>query len=707
MKKMIKSVMAVFALTIACRSDTYEYRGIEYQLYEYSTVTKTAMAIRFVADEAVLLPSGTKLNGDYQILEYRGPVSIGASTCTLYVPTLDVNWRLNSDSNNRLFWCATNVESIVVSNFAACFSVYPGTSYDYYYDYNMEGKLFRGCGTFKLVVLGGNVPMLRYERSTGGQHPTDVAMDTIQDILWHTEEFYYPAQYSNSWESAIKKLSFNGKYGAYLGEEFSRENIIPDSGNLKSVEPPIVTNYVYSTITNYVFSTVTNEVFHYLTVTNEVHHYTTVTNMVKYVPEPGTSPDAGYGINVGAGGETVIAGAAGWDAFGVPDGMEWDKETGTLSGRAKLSGTYDLILVSGSGADTKIMRTTLTVAPYDTIIGYVGVAFSQSGAPLDNLKSHKTLPAGLKWVSGGRGATALPGVLQGVPTKAQTLDLETMDGEPVKIEIKALPDSVVGTFDGCVYFPPSDPTNGVANTCDIGGTITLTATAAGKISASVKTAKKTYSFSMASWAKFAEGDAFTLEASAGLKTGEALQVNATVCDGATMVHAKLSGGEFGGRGTTTLPEEADDDGCVMMLAKDVYSKSGAKWINPEAHGLMAKCAGTYQFGFDAMEDGGHGVTDLPAWTLRPVTKVEPAFLKIVVKDTGVATITGSLPDKTRINCTAKATATEEGKEGVVLRIVTAAFPGKYTAVPLSIVITSDGAPLNDEENCGMVYSVKR
>ena len=249
-------------------------------------------------------------------------------------------------------------------------------------------------------------------------------MDTIQDILWHTEEFYYPAQYSNSWETAIRKLSFNGKYGAYSGEEFSRENIIPDSGNLKPVEPPVITNYVYSTVTNYVFSTVTNEVFHYSTVTNEIFHYTTVTNVVKYVPEPGASPDAGYGINVGAGGETVIAGAAGWDAFGVPDGMEWNKETGTLSGRAKLSGAYDLILVSGSGADTKIMRTTLTVAPYDTIIGYVGVAFSQSGAPLDNLKSYKTLPAGLKWKSGK---------LSGVPTKQQTIKLATKDGEPVTI----------------------------------------------------------------------------------------------------------------------------------------------------------------------------------------------------------------------------------------------------------------------------------
>ena len=433
---------------------------------------------------AVLNPYGTKVSSNYSVDNYRGPAYIGGTTDTLYVPTLAVNWRVSSDTNNRLFWCATNVESIIVANFSANYSVYPSTLYDRYYDYNMEGKLFRGCGMFKLLVLGGNVPMLRYEEATGGQLPSDVALDTIQDILWHTKEFYYPAQYSNSWETAIRKLSFNGKYGAYSGETFSRENIIPDSGNLKPVEPPVVTNYIYSTVTNYVFSTVTNEVFHYSTVTNEIFHYTTVTNVVKYVPEPGTSPDAGYGINVGAGGETVIAGAAGWDAFGVPDGMEWNKETGTLSGRAKLSGAYDLILVSGSGADTKIMRTTLTVAPYDTIIGYVGVAFSQSGVPLDNLKSYKTLPAGLKWKNGK---------LSGVPTKKQTLNLATKDGEPVTIKIRALPTAAFGTFSGAVT------DGGRGATALPLGRVTLNVTSAGKISGKIYEGGRTWKLSAANF----------------------------------------------------------------------------------------------------------------------------------------------------------------------------------------------------------------
>lgn len=364
----------------------------------------------------------------------------------------------------------TNVDTIVIRNS------------DVYIEIDQYNYNFLTASTFKTIVVSGDAPMVGVD--WWNPLVSEVSLNVVQEILFHTKELFYPAQYSNSWESAIRKLSFDGKFGAYSGETFSRENIVPDSGNLKPVEPPVVTNYVYSTVTNYVFSLVTNEVFHYSTVTNEIFHYTTVTNVVKYVPEPGTSPDAGYGINVGAGGETVIAGAAGWDAFGVPDGMAWNKETGTLSGRAKLSGAYDLILVSGSGADTKIMRTTLTVAPYDTIVGYVGVAFSQGGAPLDNLKSYKTLPAGLKWKNGK---------LSGVPTKKQTVKLATKDGEPVTIEIRALPTAAVGSFSGAVV----TGAGGAAATPV--GSVTLSVTAAGKVSGKIYEGGRAWTLSAANF----------------------------------------------------------------------------------------------------------------------------------------------------------------------------------------------------------------
>ena len=347
-------------------------------------------------------------------------------------------------------------------------------------------------------------------------------------------------------------------------------------GETVNDEPPVVTNYVYSTVTNYVFSTVTNEVFHYSTVTNEIFHYTTVTNVVKYVPEPGASPDAGYGINVGAGGETVIAGAAGWDAFGVPDGMEWNKETGTLSGRAKLSGAYDLILVSGSGADTKIMRTTLTVAPYDTIIGYVGVAFSQSGAPLDNLKSYKTLPAGLKWKSGK---------LSGVPTKKQTIKLATKDGEPVTIEIRALPTAAVGTFSGAV----TDGSGG-ATTLPV-GRVTLNVTSAGKISGKIYEGGRTWTLSAANFS------------SASVPTNGEFRVSGTATRTASKKTYKqpwtLVIAVDGGRGATALPGATIATGTFGETM--TFEAQRNFWKDEGAGELIADWVGEYAW---TAPDGG-------------------------------------------------------------------------------------------------------
>ena len=561
------------------------------------------------------------------------------------------------------------------------------------------GQAFGSCYRLTNVTFQGNAPT----------HDNEIFNRSSHDLVIRV-----PVG-SKGWDGNPESTALP-KYWPFNTEGGRR---IVHIGDPIEEELPVITNFVYTTVTNYVI--VTNEVFHYSTVTNEIHHYTTVTNVVRYVPEPGTSPDAGYGIKMGEGAELAIAGAAGWDAFGVPDGMEWSKETGTLSGQAKLSGTYDVMLVSGSGADTQIMRTTITVAPFDKIVGYVGVAFSQSGTPLDILKSYKTLPAGLKWVSGAMGSSRPTGVLQGVPTKAQTLNLETVDGEPVTIEIKALPDAVVGTFDGCIYLPPSIPTNGVARPCDIIGTVSLTTTAAGKISASVKTAQKTYSFSATSWTKIENGNVFTLESRMTLKTGEALQVNAYVGDdGAAMVLVELSGGVFGG-GIIGAPLP----GCVTEVVKDIYAKVGGKWPDEAAHALMAKCTGTYMFGFDriidnggfietALPDGGNIETALPdgvsseGWTLRSVEKQEAAFLKVVVKDTGAATITGTLPDNTKISCTAKASAgVIDGESPVALLITTAAFSGKNIIVPLSIGIRSDKTHLAGSDNCGSVYCIRR
>ena len=99
---------------------------------------------------------------------------------------------------------------------------------------------------------------------------------------------------------------------------------------------------------------------------------------------------------------------------------------------------------------------------------------------------------------------------------------------------------------------------------------------------------------------------------------------------------------------------------------------------------------------------------LPAWTLRPVTKAEASFLKVVLKDTGVATITGTLPDKTKITLSAKATASSAaGLDKVQIKIISAAFSGKTITLPLEVNLMNDGSPVEGHANCGIIYSVIR
>ena len=133
-----------------------------------------------------------------------------------------------------------------------------------------------------------------------------------------------------------------------------------------------------------------------------------------------------------------------------------------------------------------------------------GVAGSATGIPLDIKtvgdvppKSVKVtnLPSGMKY-------DAKTGLITGAPTKAGeskkvTITVTTANGmvktsEPIELTVVALPDSVVGTFDGFVL-------NGVGEGCDDCGTLSLTVKADGKLSAKAVTADGTYSFSGACW----------------------------------------------------------------------------------------------------------------------------------------------------------------------------------------------------------------
>ena len=423
--------------------------------------------------------------------------------------------------------------------------------------------------------------------------------------------------------------------------------------------------------------TVTNVIEHYTTVTNVVvvEHYTTVTNVVKLVPEGEiTGPTGDCSFKAGQLTSVMLKDAAGCDAFGVPDGMTWDKATGSISGTATRSGTYDILLVSGSGAKTMVMRTTVVVQPFDKIVGYVGVDFSRGGMPLEILRSYAKLPAGLKWNK----KTLL---LSGVPTKAQTLNLETSYGEPVQIEIKALPDwaacSYYGRARGSIGDSVSASRDAVA--------ITLTST--GKISVKVQTPKKTFSFSSKSWGSFEVGgsgllDDLVFRQSIALKTGETLNIALRGCGygGKPELSGTITGGSF-----------ADDHD--ILVHQNVYAKNGKSWLSMDDHAKMSRCAGTYVLGFDAAAAYyiPSDVSSLIQWNCRLVDKAEDSFLKVVLKEDGTATVTGKVPSGTKItSCTTHAWIDENG----FLNIMPDFFPGKSKVVKVDLLFSGceEGLP---------------
>ena len=198
-------------------------------------------------------------------------------------------------------------------------------------------------------------------------------------LLQMADMICYPASCATKWEKLLRNLGYGGRRGTYEGE-WTGESDEVDAGGGGAVTPP----------------------------------------------DPGAAPGARYDARVGTVSGMVLDGAAGWDVLGLPKGMTWDRETGTLGGTPVRSGTYDIMLVSGSGADTKLMRTTLEVAGYAVTTGYVGVAFKASGAPWNALASYKTAPSGLAWKKK---------VLSGTPKKAGTFTYKTKAGEPVKLVI--------------------------------------------------------------------------------------------------------------------------------------------------------------------------------------------------------------------------------------------------------------------------------
>ena len=430
---------------------------------------------------------------------------------------------------------------------------------------------FLGCWALERVVFAGEPPFGNNTDATA-----ELALLTASvrpaTLLQMADMICYPASCAAKWEKSLRNLGYRGKYGAYEGEWTGLDSLIADSGNLNKDSGGAV--------------------------------------------PPTEQPAAHYAAQTGVASGTVMPGTAGWDAFGVPDGMTWDKETGTLGGTPKRSGTYDVILVSGSGADTKMMRTTVDVAGYAVTTGYVGVAFKVSGAPWNALASYKAAPKGLAWKSK---------VLSGVPTKTGTTTYKTKDGEPVKVTILALPVGAKGTFNGVLQ-------DGAGKKYPL----KVTASAAGKLTATVTKGTKSYSLSAAKWSKVTvetvDGAPHRMFAATLTASGLSLSVKVDA-DAAWNADALTAVGT---------------QGAVKNLTGTAQRNSYAS--DAAAQEAAAARAGTYALAATA---------DAGGWTLAPEAGSTGA-LTVVIKATGAATLTGTLPNKAKVSASSTLHVDAEG-----------------------------------------------
>jgi len=217
-------------------------------------------------------------------------------------------------------------------------------------------------------------------------------------------------------------------------------------------------------------------------------------------------------------------GLEGYTVKGLPSGLKYDAKKGIVSGTVKKVGEYEATFTKKNEEDVTVM---FSVREEEVSVGCAGlsggtftagVAGNANGIPLEiesetGVKSVAVakLPAGMKY-------DTKTGFITGAPTKpgdyAVTVTVTTKSGakrtETIAISVAALPDNVIGVFNGFVKTE-----DGEENL----GTIQLTTTDAGKLTAKITTAAGSYSFSGTCWDKVEDG---VYSATLATKKGETL-----------------------------------------------------------------------------------------------------------------------------------------------------------------------------------------
>ena len=211
----------------------------------------------------------------------------------------------------------------------------------------------------------------------------------------------------------------------------------------------------------------------------------------------------------------VYVGLTGYKATGLPAGLSYNATTGYVTGTPKAAGEYEATFTKKFEPDETV---TFTIRAEEVSVGceglssgtfVAGVAGNAGGIPLEidtetGVKSLTVtkLPAGMKYDAKSR-------LITGAPTKAgnytAVITLTTTGGakvvQNVDFTVAALPDAVVGTFNGFVVTAGDDNV----------GTFQLTATDVGKLTAKVTSASGTYTFNGTSWGVVTNGGIYKVE----------------------------------------------------------------------------------------------------------------------------------------------------------------------------------------------------
>ena len=232
-----------------------------------------------------------------------------------------------------------------------------------------------------------------------------------------------------------------------------------------------------------------------------------VESLYVYVDDDETEADGTYMLDIGACVESLSVPKV--SVLGLPSGLKFDAKTGLITGKATKPGVYVVTVgVTNASQKNPVTETFRIVVPnlrcdalpnlktetdyynFEAGMTFVPDSVNCAAADKDWKVAAAGSPTGLKF-------DAKTGNITGVATKPgiYTVTFTATKGKEkqvatITLNIAALPDNVVGAFNG---FVKTD--DGEENL----GTFQLTTTDAGKLTAKVTTSAGSYSFSGTCW----------------------------------------------------------------------------------------------------------------------------------------------------------------------------------------------------------------